>query len=786
MIFSYILLAWRNIRAQKTVSVINVFGLSIAIGICITVFLFLKNYWSLDTFHTHGGRIFMVEYETNTDGQAQTWGDTPALLADALAADFPQVERTVRVFREGAEVFHKNELINDVLTYADPGFFDMFTFPLKWGAPAALNDPRALIISQAAAEKYFGAENPLGRQLTLMDGNRERQTYTIQGVAMPFPNNASFSFSMLAGLHPNHRVLQGMDWKGRSDGIFVQLRDPGQARQLEARLQPFTARFNAVNADYQATRFVLDNLKKPNPGAYDVLRRPTEAAHPGVTIIYTLIAALMLALSCFNYVNIALGAVGHRLREIGVRKAVGGSRQQIIWQFMTENLVLVFFSLLLGLLLAQLVFIPVQNTVMVIKTDGFWRDIAGVWPFLVVLPAFVALVSGAYPALYVSRFNATAIFSGKQKFGEKSILRRSLLGAQFMVAYLAVIVGIVLFVAGGDFKKMPWGYDASRTLVVPLTDSTQFGLLKDELLKDPQVEAVAGAVDHIGFGSQKQIVGIDGQKKEISCYHVGADYHLAMGLPLRAGRFLQPGPGDEDAIVINAFLARRQGWDDPIGKTIQLHNKAYIVVGVIDDVKTTPTSAPRQIAFFKSGQQAFTFLLARCSANGGQAVAARAGQAFQRLFAGLPSRHFFQSEIFDSFDQGTRRLSQSFSYIALLALVLACMGLYGLAAQHYALRLKEVSLRKLMGASVGQISLLVNRHFGLMLLLAGGVASALCWGAMALALRALPEYLGAYHPGIAPFVLANLFVLAAAAATIGYQTWKTARVNLAETLKNTD
>lgn len=784
---NFFLVAWRNIRAQKTVSFINVFGLSIAIGICITVFLFLKNYWNLDTFHAHADRIFMVEYETDTDGQVQTWGDTPATLGTALANDFAQVERTVRVFKEGAEVFHKNNLLGDVLTYTDPGFFDMFTFPLDMGSPTALNDPDALVISSVAAQKYFGAENPIGRQLTLLNGNREHVTYTVQAVARRFPNNAGLSFSLLAGLHPAHRVLRNMDWKGRSDGIFVQLRDPADAEKLAAQLQPFTAQFNAANQDYKTTRFRLDNLKTPNPGAYDVLRRPTEAAHPVVTVIFTLVAGLMLALSCFNYVNIALGAVTHRLREIGVRKAIGGSRRQIIGQFMTENLVLVFFSLLAGLLLAHLFFIPIQNEVMVIQTNSFLDDLKGMWPFLIALLAFVALVSGAYPALYVSRFNTTAIFAGKQQFGEKSTLRRALLGTQFAVAYLAVIVSIVLIVAGGDFQKMPWGYEASRTLVLQLNDSTQFSLLKNELSRYPQVEAIAGASDHIGFGSSKQLIGIGDQKQEVSCYNVGDGYDRAMGLPLKAGRFFRPGQGDDNSVVVNEYFAKQQGWADPIGQTIRLEQKEYTIVGLMADVKTVPTNAPRPIVFLKNqGDQAHHFLMARFRPGTGKAVASQAEQDFQRLFSGLPVRYFFQNEIFDSFDRGYRNLSQSFGYIALLALLLACMGLYGLAAQHYARRLKEVSVRKLLGASVGQISWLVNRHFGVMLLLAGAITSGVCWAVTTLVLRQASEYFGTYHPGFWPFALANLCVLAAAAATIGHQTWQVSRVKLAETLKNGD
>lgn len=786
MIVNYFLIALRNLRAQKVVSFINIFGLSVAIGICITVFLFLKNYWNLDIFHTNGGRIFMVEYQTNMNNIPQTWGNTPAPLATALSNDFPQVERAVRVFRESVEVLHKNERLGDVLTYADTGFFDMFTFPLKYGNPLALRDPNALILSSSRAQKYFGNENPTGRQLTLINSNREYMTFTVQGVAESFPNNTGFAFDLLVGWHSGQTALKNQGWKDRSDGIFVQLRNAGDAENLAGQLAPYVAQFNAANPDLTVTNFKLDNLKYPDGGAYDVIQRPAEAAHPAVTVMYALIALLMLALSCFNYVNIALGSSLRRLREIGVRKVIGGSRRQIMLQFMAEHLLLVFFALLVGLVITQLVFIPIQNELMVIQTDSFLNDIRGIWPFLVSLLVVVGLLSGAYPALYVSRFNATAIFTGKQKFGEKSALRRAMLGGQFTLAYLAVIISVVLFVSGGEFRNMPWGYDADRTLVVQLSDSAQYSLLRNEMLKNAEVEAVAGATHHIGFGSNPQTISIDGRTQEISRYDVGTDYDRAMGLPLRSGRFFQPGEGDHNSIVVSEYFAEKQGWDDPIGKTIRLEQQDYAVVGVMADVKTVPTNALRPVVFFKGKEAWHNFLLARFAPGTGKTLAEKTMRDYQRLFAGLPARYFFQNEIFDDFDRSYRDLSMSFGYVALLALLLACMGLYGLVAQHYARRLKEVSVRKLLGASVGQIALLVNWHFGVILLIAGGIASTVCWLAAALVLKVLSQYIGTYRPSVWPFLLANLLVFATAAATVVRQTWKISRVKLAETLKNAD
>lgn len=784
MFSNYLTIAWRNIRAQKMVSFINLFGLSIAIGICITVFLFLKNYQMLDVFHANGKRIFMVEYQTNMNNIPQTWGNTPAPLATALANDFPQVERTVRVFKEGTQVFHKDELIDQLLMYVDTGFFDMFTFPLQYGSPLALNDPNALIISDEIAKKYFPAENPVGKTLTMLNGSRERVAFTVQGVAKPFPKNSSIDFDLLAGWHTTHTALKNQDWKEPSDGIFVQLRNPADAPQLAAQLQRFVPLYNAANPDNPATGFVLDNLRSPNDQAYNINQRPAEAAHPAVTIMYTLIALLMLALSCFNYVNIALGAVTHRLREIGVRKAIGSSRKQIIFQFLTENLLLCFFALLVGLFLAESIFIPLQNQVMTIKTNSLLLDFVGIVPFLMALLVVVALVSGAYPALYVSRFNATVIFSGSQKFGGKNTARRAMLGVQFALAYLAVIISIALFFAAGDFKKMPWGYDGSQTLVVSLTDSTQFSRLKNELLQNAHVEAVSGANQHVGYSAARQFATVDGQTYDIRSYAVDFDYDRAVGLPLLSGRFFQSGVGDDNSMVVSAQFAKQMHWDDPIGKTLRMEERDYVVVGLMGNVKTVPTTVPRPVVYIKGKPEQHSILVARFARGTGKAVYEKTAQDFKRLFAGLPVYQIFQNEIFDAFDRSANDLAKSFSGIALLALLLSCMGLYGLASQHYASRMKEVSVRKLLGATVGQIAFLVNRHFILLLVAAGVLTSLLCWTAFSIILDQMSDYVGTYRPGFAPFLLANGLVLLTAAVTILQQTWTMAKVKIAETLKS--
>lgn len=788
MISNYLLLAWRNLAANKTVSFINIFGLSVAVACCITVFLFLRNYWTLDNFHVNGDRIFIVEYQTETDGQVQTWGDAPAPVAPALAADFPQVERSVRVSREAVIVSSGDHAFEEVLTSADTGYFQMFTFPLKLGNSAALADPAAIILSADIAEKYFRGEMPLGRSVTLTMSNREKKTFTVQGVAAPFPDNASIRFDLLAGYDPAAAVQAAENWTSRGDAVFVQLRRPADAPTLATQMSRYLPLFNARNLEMPATAFTLDNLKYPAPHAYDINRRPAEAHHPAVTLLLSGIALLLLALSCFNYVNISLGAVSRRLKEIGVRKVMGSSRRQLIGQFMAENLLLCFISLALGLLFCQVVFAPMLNNIMVMKIGLSFTQNADLWVFLIGLLIFTGLASGAYPAMYVSAFRPTAIFSGKQKFGGKNTFRRGLLTVQFVLAFLAITVSVVLLAAGKHWSTMAWGYDPGQTWVVQLSDSTQFSLLKNELLKNPNVQKISGTSLHVGLSSDQEDVKTGETTLKVRRYDVGAGYSEALGLQIRSGRFFEENRREEDerSVVVNEAFVKKQGWGDAIGQQIRVGEKNYTVAGVLKDFKMYGTGAVNPAVFFRVADVDFKFLVARFAPGAGKQVEARAKQDYRRLFASVPLNHFFQAEVFESFNRAFWGLAKSFGYIAALALFIACLGLYGLATQQFARRMKEVSVRKLLGASVGQIMMLVNREFIFLLLLAGGISTTLGFVVTNLIFNQLEYYVGAYRPGVAPFLLANVLVFATAAVAIGRHSWQLTQVRLAEVMKNND
>ncbi|MBD2699243.1 ABC transporter permease [Spirosoma sp. BT702] len=788
MLTNYFILAYRNLLRNKVASFINIVGLSIAIASAITVFIILKNFWTLDDFHVNGDRIYMLEYTTQAKDEVRTFGDAPAPMAAALA-QYPQVKRMVRVEQEGVSIYHKESVFSELLTYADTSFFSLFTFPLKYGNPAALSDPAALILSHKTAEKYFPNQNPIGQPFMVVTEGKEKKQFVVRGVAEKFPSNAGMKFELLTGYDQSHSILKKQDWTTHIRGLFVEINHPEEAQKLARQMSQYVAVYNAKNIESPIQSFLFDNLRHPAPNAYDVRRRPAEANHPITTLLFSAMALIMMGLSCFNYVNISLGTVTQRLKEIGMRKVMGGTRGQLIAQFMIENVLLCFVSLLLGLLITQVFLVPLFNSIMVMTISVSFAQNAPLWLFMAGILTFTAITSGAYPALYLSALRPIMIFASRQVGSHKSTFSGILLTAQFSLAFIAVILGVVISTTGIAWKKLDWGYNPDPLLVVRLSDSTQYGILKNELTQNPAISAISGAEEHVGESMILQEIHEGSESINVARYNVDATYFQTLGLPPTSGRLFSRDRLAENAqsTVVNEKFVQRLGWKGTVeGRSLRIDKQLYTVIGVVKDFKLIGSGAARPAMFTTATESQFQYLVARFEPNSGPSLVTTLERTWKVKFPRTTLSYFYQKEVFNSFDTTFQRLGQSFGYIAGLALLIACMGLYGLAAQHFARRLKEVSVRKVLGASVSQIIVLVNRRFILLLSIAGLIANMLCYVGIRLTLQQTEEFTGTYQPGLSPFLIANLIVFVTAAIAVGRQTWKTAYVQLAETLRNAD
>ncbi len=785
---SYVTSGARSLARSSAASIINIVGLSIAVACAVTVYLFLGVYWSLDAFHEKGERIFMVEHVVERNGRMETRGTVPEPLGPAMAVDMPQVLGAVRLDHAGTTVSNGNRSFQERLTYTDDGFFDLFTFPLATGSPDALTDPTAVYLSHETAQRLFGLhDDPVGEQLTLTFGPSDSREVIVAGVAEPFPANAGFDFSVLAGWAARTAAADQTaggptdgEWGVMVSGLFVEVADASEfaTAALAGQLADYIPRQRGARDDYPIERFVLDNLRNPMPGAHKVLFRPTEAPHPILAGMFVLLAVLMMALSCFNYINISIGLALRRLREIGVRKVMGGTRGQLTAQFMVENLLLCFGALVLGVAGAWYALIPIFNNLFVLQIEsGFFTE-GTFWLFLVVLLLGTAVLSGAYPAWYVSSFRPVSILGGRTRLMGNAWLTKIFLYTQFFLAFVTILVVVLVAENGRFMRALDWGpEEASSVLYVSVPQSDMVTEVSQWITARSDVERMAGAVHHAGRSMPTTEIEIDGQVLLTLVYRVGRDYLSVMGLDeteLTAGR-----------VVVNETFMTSAGWTLGDGHRVALDSTTYEVASVIPDFHINPLSIHRPALFvLVDDPAAHTWLVARAGRDGAPAMLDDIEARWQQRWPATEFDGDVQARVFNPFLESYDNLSKSLGYLGALALLIAAMGLYGLSSQNISRRMKEVAIRKVLGASSGRTLLTVNSAW-IRMVIVTGVAATLASLAMLTAGYSLaPEELLLMPITPRPFIIGYMTVLAAALLAMGAHARKVTSMNPALILQS--
>lgn len=772
MFKSYIVLGFRALRKDKVSSVINIAGLSAAIGIALVIFVFTQEINTFEDFHVNGDRTYLIGHTVEEDGALYKFGTTPTPLGSLLVTEIPQIERAVRYSEQDVLVQSGDDTFRETLSFADDGFFDMLTFPLESGEGSALVDPSGVVISRKMARKYFRGADPIGKDVELTYGNGRTETLVVRGVSAPFPLKSSLKFDFLVSFEklPAIGGPDPADWASFADGTFIQLRSPDDAEAVEAQLANYVLAQNDASASWQVRSYFLDNVQNPNPfSAWAIHDRLLSAPPIWESIGVGIVGLLVLLIVCFNYITISLGSVHRRIREIGIRKASGAEKRQLITQFLTENLVLCSVALLGGLVIAQMVVLPLfyDSTNMALHVDLFGNP--GVWAFLLGALAFIGLVSGAYPAFYVSSFQPVEILRGKLKLAEKKGLMGVLTTAQFVLTIMTISVALFLVSLDDALTEKDWGYDEEGLVMVRLSTPGEIIKLRQDVSGRSNVASVAGAAHHIGSTQKMISVDTEGTEAQVLYYGVGPEYLATMGLKIAAGRdFGVDAVADSStSIVINRTFATERGWDNPIGMDVRIGEQLFQVAGMVEDFMIYPLKGSAFPAVFGLvPDSAFRFMAVRTP-----------DKAYQPAES---VEVFRQVDVFSEYDLILRLTVQVTRFLGFFALFISCMGLFGMASQRAARRMKEVGIRKTMGASPLNLVFLVNRGFLFMLLTATCIATPVCWMVLSAALSLAPMDI---PMSVQPFILANLLVAALAAVSLSLQTRRLVRTNPADVLR---
>ena len=785
MLKNYLKTSLRNILKNPLSSFINVFGLALAIGTCMVTYAYLSLEFGYENQHSKRDRVFMLTSLVDRDGSADLFGISPAPIGLQLQEDFPQIKNMTRmtsrevIVKRGAHVFRER------VRLTDDSFIRMFDFDVVRGDLSRLSDRNNIVINTATAKKYFDDEDPLGQTIQLRFDGDHQVPMNVVAVVDVSEMKTSYYFNFLANfdiLEVVQEEFKPSDWSRNISATFIEVEDPMQISGITNTTNTYRELVNSAQPDWQVQEFSFEPLAtlydRSNEIRWDVSRESDREGH----VVLTIIAAMMLALACLNYLNIAISSGTKRLKEIGVRKVIGANRAKLIVQFITENMLLSGIALGLGFCLGTFFFIPQLNNLFAIQ---FTVDVFEVqfYVYIIGMLLLTAIASGAYPAIYISKFQAVSIFKGKLRFGQKNKLTKVFLTLQFALACITVVAGITFTMNNEWQNEKPWGYDQENTIMVEVQDWPAFEQLRNRMTSNPNVIQISWGSHHVGDRVSSSVINLPDRKFETDRMDVSATYTETLGLEIIEGRgFKENYESDKTRVLINETFARQLEWASPIGQTFRFDSTTYEVAGVLKDFYTRSFWSDINPLFLRVSEEEQTrYMLLKAQPAATQKVYEDVQTAWSALFPEQPFEGDYQKELFSEFFRNANGHRVIMTSVAVMALMLSCFGLYGLVALNVAGRRKEFSIRKVLGAGLIALVRSVSSHFLIFLvvaLLLGGPLSFFLIGA-------LMDTIYNFHMPmtVIPVAMAIGFILLSVIVTISSQINKVRKSNPTEGLR---
>jgi putative ABC transport system permease protein len=710
-------------------STVNVVGLAVALGCAVFIYILLDSYYNLDAMHTKGDRIYLVANHVKDGDVTRMWAPSTRLTAGVLKEN-SAVEQTVRVERGRGSVRVGDNVFPERLWFADPTLLDIFSFGIVQGDRKALYNPNNIIITQEMAIKYFGDLDPIGKTMSIKFSDTEKFEFIVGAVAEDIPANSSMYFAFLVSMQRRETMPSkpADDWTQFDAHTYVLMKEGASVAQLAPSLETIKKTQNEAKPTYPIQKLELIKLPDVAQRAQDMQDALSWGNATAAMVAFGVVATFLVLLACFNYMNVAVASVSTRLKEIGVRKVIGGSRKELIQQFLIENLMVCAVAMLAGTALAYFFLVPGFDSLYPVKIEFEISSLANGVVFFGSLLLVVAIISGSYPAFYVASFSAVKILKGKEKFGNKSILSKILLGAQFTLSVTTMICCLVFVWAGYYFEQIDWGYNHEQTIGVPVINQQQFTELRNRSLQQKDILQVAGANQHVNKGMSDANIIVNGQPHNVIWYPVGFNYVEAAGLRLTAGRtFDEKLDSDKtEAVIINESFAETLGWEKPVGQYIVFKEKRQYVIGVVEDFHYDSFyESVSPVMFTIVPEDKFSYVIVKAAAGRTNVVFDFLKDEWKKVAPDDPWRGFLQDDAFRDFFNSNHANNIVGYFISGVALLLSCMGLYGLVAYNLTRRLKEFSVRKIFGASLLQIFRLMNGDYIWIVLVAFAIGAPL-------------------------------------------------------------
>ncbi|HEX6889678.1 MAG TPA: ABC transporter permease, partial [Chryseolinea sp.] len=764
------------------------FGLAAAIGICVFAYAFARWTYSTDQFHELKNEVFLVTFFADREGTPQQYGTTPRPLGEMMKSDLAHVKKVCRVEDRNVVVKYEDNVFHERIRYTDPEFLEMFTFPLKWGTTGSLKDINSIILSEPMSIKYFGDQNPVGLTLVVKFNDQRSKAFKVAGVAKEFPKALTIRFDFLINFDnlgtstPDYDLH---DWSAFVDATFIQVDGGVNIGTVSGAMAKYKKlQHEAVKEEWAISSFAFEPLATLHQRSEDIRDDISRSSQTNYATINWLIgiSLLLLALASFNYINIAIATAAKRLKEIGVRKSIGATRGIVIFQFLSENVLITFFALIVGVIMAMTIFIPGFEGLWDFNMDFRLTD-PRLWIYLVVVLLFTSIASGIYPSIYISRFQVVGILKGTVRFGQKNPITKILLCIQMTLSCIFMIVTVMFTQNTNYLSERSWGYNPHETMYALLPDKTSFEKLAPLMEQDPDVVSLSGSAHHVGKKNLTTVLNFGDREYEVDELAVDANYFETMQIQLLQGRAFEEHQGsDRQSVVINELMAKSIGWTQPVGQVFRIDSAQFEVIGVVKDFHSHSFVMPIRSTMFRVADEGeYRYLSLRAREGTALETYKQLQARWAQLFPETPFDGGYQEDVWGTYFETIGIYNLVWRTFSCMAIVLAGLGLYGLLTLNVAGRTKEFSIRKVLGAGIKNLTATISRQyvilFGISLVI--GVPLGYMGGKLMLS----SSY--AYHMpfGISGVFIAVIILIALFLLTLSTQITKVMKFNPVEGLK---
>ncbi len=805
MFGNYFKIALRNLLKHKVFSAVNIMGLAIGLATCLVIMLYVMDELGYDRYSEKWNRIVRITLNKTQNGNQVQWPVVGPAMAANLKSEFPEVLEATRIRKYGSPYvsYKDNEFKETRFAIVDNNFFDVFTLPfIKGEKSTALKDPNYIVITQAIARKYFGSEEAIGKVLELKDWGK---TFKVTGVIEEIPEKSHFHFDLFIPM-TNLKESALNSWFYFEYYTYLVLPEEYDYRKLEAKLPQAAQKYMA--GDVQAFFGMSYRQLRQKGDGFDFFLQPLQDIHLYSTFpfdigingdiqyvyIFSAVALFMLLIACINFMNLSTARAAKRAKEVGIRKVLGSERAGLIQQFISESLFITLFALLAGLILLW-PFLPFFNYLTGKELSLLNLFQPGIIAFMLLLSVLVGLLAGSYPAFYLSSFQPIAVLKGQLIKGNKSAgIRSALVVVQFFISTTLIICTMVVFKQLTYVQNKALGYNKDQIIILHSTYALGKNekVFKEKLLQNPGVlnAAISSFVPAGPTNGGNEIFGVEGNPEAslaTGIYQVDEAYIPTLGMKLIQGRnFSKSFASDSSAVIINESTAREIGGTDVLGKklfkTVDSKGavKAYTIIGVVQDFHFESLGQKIRPLVMLPYQNSGSILLKVQPVKIASVI-----QSMQREWGKFsvkePFTYSFLDERFEATYDKEQKTGQSLGVFAGLTILIACLGLTGLATFMALQRRKEVGIRKVLGASVGNITFLLSRSFITLVLLANIIAWPIAWYSMN---KWLENFAYRTDINLGIFIQATLVAIVVTLFTVSFQSVKAALANPIESLKH--